>query len=537
MEGGQEKRDWREDVLELLLLTAAVLIAVLSARSHAGSWNDGSRLATVEALVDHCTLAIDRSVFVEVPQPGGPLPCPYRDVEQGLTRIGTCDKLYVKGHFYSDKSPVPALWLAGWYHLWQAATGWTARYQPAPFCRAMTLLSSGLAYVAALLCLFRLGRRLALSLQLRLGLTASLALATTALPYAQYVNNHILLLAVYMALVLNVAGLAREVEAGRVCLRRVAMLGTLAGIGYTIDLGVGPVFLAGTGALVLLRCRRWLPFIVFIATAMPWLLLHHALNYYVGGTLRPANTVVEYFAWPGCPFQHGNLTGHWIHPGPGSFALYAASMLFGKRGFFGHNLPLFLLLPALAALARRSCREWPEVLWAGACCAGTWLLYAATSNNSSGQCCSIRWFVPLLAPAYYVLALFLRRFPDWQKVFLVLSAWGALLVVFGMADGPWMKRMVPHFWPVQALALLSWLACRSRRVATWKLTSGLPASLTPHLLGAPGAPSGSPAATGARALPTLEINGLERTLKVEAQRMGRSFARIVQHQHRCHTNG
>jgi len=36
-------------------------------------------------------------------------------------------------------------------------------------------------------------------------------------------------------------------------------------------------------------------------------------------------------------------------------------------------------------------------------CLGVWLLYAALSNNYGGLCCSIRWFVPLLAPAVYWL--------------------------------------------------------------------------------------------------------------------------------------
>ena len=38
-----------------------------AARPYAGSWNDGSRLATVESLVDRHTWAIDDSIFVAVP--------------------------------------------------------------------------------------------------------------------------------------------------------------------------------------------------------------------------------------------------------------------------------------------------------------------------------------------------------------------------------------------------------------------------------------------------------------------------------------
>ena len=429
----------REQWVEGCILLVALGLAAVAARPYAGSWNDGSRLAAVESLVDRHTWIIDHSTFVQVPHPekaGTPLP--YNPRETVLLEHGTLDKLFIDGHYYSDKSPVPALLMAGGYQLWQWATGWTARTHPDRFCRAMTLVSSGLAYVVAVWCVFRLGQRLGLPLSPRVLLTASFALATVALPYTQHVNNHILLLAVTSALVLGVAGLREDLREGRLLWGRFASLGFLAGLGYTIDLGAGPVILLCTAILVLMIShkgvrnrfhlpggKRFLtPFFTFVLAALPWFVLHHVLNYAIGGTVKPANANPEYFRWPGSPFAVGNLTGSWIHPNLGSFVLYAASMLAGKRGFLGHNLPLFLTIPALFVLLRKHQEIRPEVLWAVGCCGGTWLLYAATSNNSSGQCCSIRWFVPLLAPAYFVLALFLRRYPRYRFVFLLLTGWG-----------------------------------------------------------------------------------------------------------------
>ena len=94
-------------------------------------------------------------------------------------------------------------------------------------------------------------------------------------------------------------------------------------------------------------------------------------------------------------------------------------------------------------------------------CGGTWLAYALTSNNYSGLCCSVRWFVPLLAPAYYVLGVYLRDTPARRRDFVVLSAWGALLGVFLWHQGPWVRRFIPYawFWPLVGAALSSWLAC------------------------------------------------------------------------------
>jgi hypothetical protein len=421
-----------------LVLGLAAVIAVASARAAPGSWNDSSRLATVESLVDYHTLAIDRTVF----------------------RTG--DKLFIRDHFYSDKSPVPAVLMAGAYQGLQWTTGLTAREHPRAFCYALTLAFAGLPYAVAVWCLYRLGRPLGLALPLRLGLTASFALATVALPYARCVNGHVLLLGVAAPLVLGLARLAEDAAAGRLSWSRLLGLGTLAGLGYTVDLGAGPVLLACTLGLVGWRCRRLGPVAAFLAAAVPWLALHHAVNYAVGGTLAPANTVAAYFQWPGCAFAPRNLTGGWHHADVGHFLTYAAALLVGKQGFLGHNLPLWLAVPGCVALLRRRTAAWPEVVFACCWCGGTWLLYAASSTNYSGRCCSVRWFVPLLAPAYYVLALLLRDRPRWRGDFVLLSASGGVLGLLMWWRGPWLKFPPVVYWPLLAVALFVWLVYRIR---------------------------------------------------------------------------
>src|SRR5438128_2102448 len=84
-------------IISLLVLVGAVLVALVSARAYAGAWNDGSRLATVECLVDHHTLAIDDSIFLKVPPRDGPsTPGPY-DSNDPLLRSGTADRLWING--------------------------------------------------------------------------------------------------------------------------------------------------------------------------------------------------------------------------------------------------------------------------------------------------------------------------------------------------------------------------------------------------------------------------------------------------------
>src|SRR5262249_48123113 len=70
-------RDRRSLVPGFAVFLLLVSIALVSAHSYAGGWNDGSRLATVECLVDYHTLAIDRSIFVQVPPVDSSVATPY----------------------------------------------------------------------------------------------------------------------------------------------------------------------------------------------------------------------------------------------------------------------------------------------------------------------------------------------------------------------------------------------------------------------------------------------------------------------------
>lgn len=429
-------------------ISCIVLIAV-SARPYAGSWNDGSRLAAVESIVDHDTLAIDDSIFVRVP-PGIE---PYRD--PGCLARGTCDKLFINGHFYSDKPAVISFLMAGVYQSWRWAGGPSFAERPDLVCRLMTWATSGMAFLATLLCISALGVHLGVSSAHRLLLCASLAFATIAPVYVQHVNNHILLLAVCAALMWQLVVFAQEHTRGKMAVWRLVGVGSLAGIGYVLDLGLGPVLLVSLGIAVVVRTRSIRPLIWFGLGALPWLAAHHALNYAIGGAFKPMNTVPEYSAWEGSPFDPSNMTGFLRH-GIGKLVVYSAALLCGKHGFLVHNLPLYLALAAASWAWRALPMQRPEILFGGLWSIGGWLMYALFSNNYGGVCCSIRWFLPFLAPSYYWLALIVKSKPNVARDLLVLSAWGGLLVAMLIPGGPWSNRMLVLFWPIQLGAVVSW---------------------------------------------------------------------------------
>jgi len=459
MAGSQDPPRPTRYTLHVFVAALAAILALFSARPYAGGWNDGSRLATVESLVDRHTLAIDDSIFVKVPEAGAVNP-----YGPGALQTGTKDKLLIRGRFYSDKSPVPAVLLAGCYQFFQWTTGLVARQSPGWFCFLLTLCSSGLAYVAAVWSVFWLSRKAGLSDGLCLGIAASFGLSTVALTYAQYVNNHIFQLGTTSLLMVGLVLLAEQSSSSaRPSLMLLASLGVLAGLCYSIDLGSGPVFLVGVATLVVFRCRDWLSVSALLAGVTPWLVLHHVVNYAVGGTFKPANAVPEYFHWPGCPFTEQNMTGGWHHHSLGHFLVYALGLLEGKKGFLGHDLALFLCLPAVLVLWRNRSRYFPEVLFAFACSGGVWLMYATASTNYSGSCCSIRWFVPLLAPGYFILIQLLRCDSGYWPAFWVLSGAGLVLGGSMWWNGPWYGHMVPCYWPIQGAALVTVLLFAVRR--------------------------------------------------------------------------
>ena len=292
-------------------------------------------------------------------------------------------------------------------------------------------------------------------------LTAGFAFAGLALPYAEHVNNHVLLLAV-------AAGVCEAAtRPGAVTVGRATWLGLLAGFGYTIDLGAGPPLAVATAGLLAWQARspgRWHKLVTFVAAAVPFVAAHHVLTYAVAGTIGPANANPAYLDWPGSPFNGPNMTGGWHHASPAKAGLYALDLLFGKKGFLLHNPPLLLAVAGLPLLLRRRIRERPALIAVAGWAVATWLLYAATSRNLSGVCLSVRWFVPLLAAGYLTLAVLIREVPAARMDLVLLLASGLVIGAEGAIRGPWYGHIPTTYWPVVGVTLAAWGAIWVRRV-------------------------------------------------------------------------
>ena len=446
-----------------VLAAAAMLLAAVGAQPYAGSWNDGCRLAAVESLIDRHTLAIDDSIFCHPPQhlidAGIP---PYPPDRPDLLASGTLDKLFVRGHFHSDKPAVISILMAGAYHpfLWLGVPPPSER--PDLFCWWMTVLTSGLGYGAAVGVMWALGTRIGLSPGWRLAWVGSFACSTFTLTYTQYVNNHTMHLGVVAGLCLLLVKVVEAHREGHIAWGSFVGLGSLTGLGFNLDFGSGPLLVGAVFGVVALRFQRIGPVLAYTIAVTPWVVAAMGLNYAIGGVWKPLNMYPEHYLFPGTPFTQQNLTGFLRHE-PLNQALYAGGMILGKHGFSNHNLPLLLAGATGWLVLRRPFPARTELLALLGWCGATWLLFAFLSNNMGGACCSVRWFMPFLAPGFWILALLLRDRPEFRADFVALSLWGGVLAGIMWQGGPWTPRMVPMMWPIVGAALLTWVAIAFRR--------------------------------------------------------------------------
>ncbi len=74
------------------------------------------------------------------------------------------------------------------------------------------------------------------------------------------------------------------------------------------------------------------------------------------------------------------------------------------------------------------------------------LVYALGSNNQSGLCRSVRWFVPLGIPLWYVCAPMVLAGGWKYHVFVWSTAVGLWVAAWGAWFGPWNGIVLPGYW-------------------------------------------------------------------------------------------
>lgn len=454
----------RQIVLVIVLVAIAAAPGVFP---FAGSWNDGSRLAAIESLSERNTWILDESLFVFPSGPKSGVPNPYDPASPGLAQRGTLDLMQIDGHFYSDKSPVPTVFLAGTWKVLRLLGAPSPQENPGFFCWMMGWM--GAVWPLA----FGVGAVWALAAALTkdqvsfwwvfLGGT----LATMAPCYSRSINTHIMMWAVSAWVTLCLTRMSGELSVARQMAWGL-FLGTILGLGYGVDLGIGPALTVASGAWLILGwgLSRWLVLVGMMVGFFPWFLLHHGIGYALAGTWGPMNANPAFFQWPGSPFDEKSLTGGFKHPGWGKFLLYSGDMLFGKKGILFHEglgLLGFLGLCNLIKPAISPSRG--LTLFNRAFFLLAFLVYALGSNNQSGLCRSVRWFLPLALPLWYFATLAINGCETRWAIYRGLVVLGVPVAVLAFLGGPWEGSVLAGYWVFAGFQIVGGL---------WAISSAFP---------------------------------------------------------------
>jgi hypothetical protein len=440
-----------------LTLWVALLFLLLYAaftQSHINSWNEISRLASVEALVQHGTWAIDNTALGNL----------------------TGDKIFLNGRFYSDKPPILSLAGAGVY----AALHWVFGLSFSPqecnpitspcHCIAlMCLQSPDWAYYLLTVILVGVPSALMLALFYRsttffglsnppaLLLTGVLGLGTAVWPYSLVLNNHVPAAASLLA---ALHALIRSKVDDALWHRWLLVAGFVTALAFVLDPGASP-FLIFFSIFVLLRHRiqAW----PFLLGGLVPLALTAALDWWMlGDPLLPTMHAAG-FNYPGSVWP-ATIAGV---SGPANVLEYGFRMLVGDHGLFAFSPVLLWVIYALA-IALHEQGHWlrGEAAAVGLASLATLLSLILNTYDFGGAGYSVR-NLTIIVPSLFFFAVQPSLYRTLQRrlVFAALSA----LSIFSAWQGalaPW-GPVLPPLRLETAAAALEW-----------------PAPLTPQQIGA-----------------------------------------------------
>ncbi|HET7088166.1 MAG TPA: hypothetical protein VFL17_05905 [Anaerolineae bacterium] len=408
----------------VLFMAFLVLWATLAKAAVTRSWQEQSRMATVQTLVEQGTFIIDHTLF-----------------------NNTGDKIFVNGHFYSDKTPLLSVAAAGLYsvlynvfHLTLDPIDCIPDDDPAA-CRAFgpggprftAFYWLNLAFMslpsALLVVLFwkalidqQVGGLTAVGLAVLLGIASPIA--PYSIVFVGHVPAALFLFAGFMLL-------ARPTASGRAFF----WAGLFVSLAANIDLLLA-LFVVAFGAWIsLTRRSHVLPFAV--GALIPFAMTA-AINYWAAGTIVPLYLDPKAYDFPGTVLNKtvGGTDGFYSL----EFGLnYAYEMLVGRRGVFAFT-PLLVCAVAglwLAARDRSHRLRSPAIAVIAASLAFTAYLILRT-DNFGGVAWGTRWFVPLIPVLWTFIPLVFTRSHSraWKAVLLVTAIVSLLTALPGLHD-PW----------------------------------------------------------------------------------------------------
>ncbi len=385
-----------------------VILAMVTIMPRVTCWNDASRMATVQSLVEKQSFIIDSSVFVN-----------------------TGDKVFIKGHFYSDKLTLPSMlgaviYLPLHYTGLKLSYGWNLAYY------LIILLTVKLFWLFGLVAFYFSLEYCNLDDKGRLWLTAALGFASLYFTWSSTFNNHSLaasqlIIGFYFLLKAKFSG-----SPGK----NLFFSGFFLSLAGATDVPIGLFYVLFSFYIIFnpdLRKKIGFYLIPVFFTVFPTFIV----NYYISGSFVPVKMVKAYFQYPFSPWVgSNNLSGMKINQGM-FFLSYSFHTLIGKNGFLLYNPLLFLALPYLVRETGKNHKFRFEALIISIASIIIVLYYLLFTNNYGGSSYSIRWFVPLLPLLFFFIHPFFENFTLIKKrIFLTLFSISSIISCIGLIT-PW----------------------------------------------------------------------------------------------------
>jgi len=443
-----------------ILFVSFMLLWALLTKVHTHSWQEESRMATVQALAEQGTFIIDHTEF---------------------NRTG--DKVFINEHFYSDKTPLLSVAAAGAYAILHNVFNLTLdpticvpEEDPAA-CRALT--PSGTRFTAfywltlifiggsasLLIVLFwqamlKAGANGALATALAVALGLASPLAPYSIVFAGHVPAALCLFAGFMLLFLarhskphrgeeslsladNVSGWHRDSSSHPSTPLRFApnaarsdaassgwkffFAGFFISLAANIDLTLA-IFIAAFGLWVLLA--RWRCLFPYILGAFVPFAISAAINYWAAGTIVPLYFDPKAYDFVGTVLNTtvGGTSGFYSWE---FGARYAYDMVIGQRGLVSFTpMLIFAFIGIGVAMKQRQQRGLALAVLGGSLVFAAYLIMR--TDNFGGLAWGTRWFVPLVPLWWYFArdAYCVVREPRWVSVAWRGFFWIAVLLSF-----------------------------------------------------------------------------------------------------------
>ena len=407
-----------------------MLFSAVTTNRGAVSWNDQSRMAAVQSLVEHHTLAIDQSIFIE-----------------------TGDKVFIRGHFYSDKPPLPSILGAIVYlPLYHLGLRLDLGDNKAYFL--VTLCTIKLFYLFGLAAFYKALEFTGTNRGVRILLTAALGGGSIYLSWSSVFNNHALA-ASFLIIGFYFLLKAKFNDSKKLPLFLSAVF--LASAGAS-DIPMS-IFYAGFFLQLLFNKKLRGGAVYFLIPAFLVYLPYLLSNYHISGSIMPVQMNKAFFNYPGSHWIDGEgLSG--VQVNALSFLFYyIRALLFGNRGIVIYN-PL-LIMAVYYLVAHRDKRFSREALVVGLCSLIVFGYYAVMTKHQSGCSYSIRWFVPMIPLLYFFLyPVFTKGKAVSLVVFSVLLSCSIVLALAGVIN-PWSDLSISERPFITNLVELGWMISRS----------------------------------------------------------------------------